>query len=122
MATTTTTTVTSTASTKRHPIRGFLYGIPFGLGLAMIAIGQKWAALGTWPPFIIFVVGIIVSMLWSTFGPAKAPKDAPPVGASNVAAAEPAPFESEPEPEPEPAAEAPSDEAAPADEGEDLDS
>ena len=80
MTTTTTTTVTSTATTKRHPIRGFLYGIPFGLGLAMIAIGQKWAALGTWPPFIIFLVGIIVSMLWSTFGPAKAPKDPPPVG------------------------------------------
>lgn len=88
MATTTTTTVTSTAATKRHPIRGFLYGIPFGLGLAMIAIGQKWAALGTWPPFIIFIVGIIVSMLWSTFGPAKAPKGAPPVGASDAVDAE----------------------------------
>ena len=79
---TATATTTTTAKTKRHPIRGFLYGIPFGLGIAMIAIGQKWAALGTWPPFILFVVGVLVSMAWSTFGPAKAPKDPPPVGVS----------------------------------------
>jgi hypothetical protein len=32
--------------TKRHPIRGFLYGIVFGLGLMMLAVGQGSAALG----------------------------------------------------------------------------
>jgi hypothetical protein len=65
-------------TTKRHPIRGFLYGIVFGLGLAFVAIGQKWAALGTWPPFILFLVGIVVGTLWSTFGPAKGPKGPAP--------------------------------------------
>jgi hypothetical protein len=65
-------------TTKRHPIRGFLYGIPFGLGLAMIAVGQKWAALGTWPPFILVIDGILVSMAWGMFGPAKAPKGPDP--------------------------------------------
>ena len=84
----TTNTMTTTATTKRHPIRGFLYGIPFGLGIAMIAIGQKWAALGTWPPFILVIVGILVSMLWSTFGPAKAPKDPPPVDSSDAVESE----------------------------------
>ncbi len=73
-----TTTTTAPTTTKKHPIRGFLYGIPFGLGLAMIAIGQKWAALGTWPPFIIFVIGVLASMAWGMFGPAKAPKGDPP--------------------------------------------
>jgi hypothetical protein len=80
-----TTTTTAAATTKRHPIRGFLYGIVFGLGLAMIAIGQKWAALGTWPPVIIFVVGIVIGTAWATFGPAKAPKGAPPVGITPLA-------------------------------------
>ena len=117
-----TTATTVAGRTKRHPIRGFLYGIPFGLGLAMIAIGQKWAALGTWPPFILFLVGIVVSMLWSTLGPAKAPKGADP----SAAASEPPPFEPEPDPEPETPSveaevEAPAEDAAPA-EGEDPDS
>jgi len=59
---------------KRHPIRGFLYGIVFGLGLMLIVVGQGLAALGTWPPFIVFIVGIGVGTLWSMFGPAKGPK------------------------------------------------
>jgi hypothetical protein len=90
-----TTTTTAPTTTKKHPIRGFLYGIPFGLGLAMIAIGQKWAALGTWPPVLIFVIGVLASMAWGMFGPAKAPKgDAP-------SAAPTATVEPDPEPEPE---------------------
>ena len=74
------------AATKRRPIRGFLYGIVFGLGLALIAIGQGWAALGTWPPFLIFVAGVIIGTLWSMFGPAKDPKpDQGSTGASDPA-------------------------------------
>lgn len=68
-----TTTTATTTTTKRHPIRGFLYGIVFGLGLALIAVGQKWAALGTWPPVLLLVAGIVVGTLWSTVGPARAP-------------------------------------------------
>ncbi len=81
--------------TKRHPIRGFFYGIFFGLGLALIVVGQGIAALGTWPPFIALIVGIIVGTLWSTYGPAKAPKGPPPTGAV---------LADEPSPSPEPAA------------------
>ena len=91
---------------KRHPIRGFLYGIFFGLGLALITVGQGWAALGTWPPFIVLIVGIIVGTLWATFGPAKAPKGPPPAGAT---------LAEDPTPEPEPSLEPdPSSEAEPA--------
>ena len=94
----------ATTTTKRHPIRGFFWGIPFGLGLALIAVGQKWVALGTWPPFIILIVGIVISVLWGMFGPAKGPKGEPPsLGAE--------PTEPDPEPEAEPAEEPPAEEA-----------
>jgi hypothetical protein len=64
---------------KRHPIRGLLYGIFFGLGLTFVAVGQGWAALGTAPPIILFVVGLIVGTVWGLFGPAKRPKGPEPV-------------------------------------------
>ncbi|MEM9655888.1 MAG: hypothetical protein AAGA65_27635 [Actinomycetota bacterium] len=58
-------------TTKRRPIRGLLWGLILGLGLALIAIGQGWAALGTWPPFLLFLLGPILGVAWSTVGPAK---------------------------------------------------
>ena len=64
--------------TKRHPIRGFIWGIFFGLGLALIAIGQGYAALGTLPPLILVIVGIVVGTLWGIYAPAKKPKGEPP--------------------------------------------
>jgi hypothetical protein len=64
--------------TKRHPIRGFFYGIFFGLGLALMAIGQGWAALGTLPPLILVIVGIVIGTLWGFVAPAKKPKGDPP--------------------------------------------
>lgn len=64
--------------TKRHPIRGLLWGIPLGLGIALVAVGQSWAALGTLTPVILFVVGLVLGTLWGMFGPAKAPKGTPP--------------------------------------------
>ncbi len=60
-----------TQTTRRHPIRGLLWGLPFGLGLALVAIGQGWAALGTWPPVLLFVAGVLLGAAWATFGPAK---------------------------------------------------
>ena len=96
-------------TTKRKPIRGFLYGIFLGLGLALIAVGQGFAALGTYPPFLLLILGIVAGTAWSMFGPAKAPKGPPPAQAEIVD--EPA-SASEPEPvaaEPMAADEAPSD-------------
>lgn len=79
----------STTTTKRHPIRGILWGILMGIGLAITAIGMKWAAIGTNGPFLFFGIGLVVSVAWSLFGPAKAPKGPPPVA------------DVEPDPEPE---------------------
>ena len=83
---------------KRHPIRGLLWGILFGLGIALVAVGQGWAALGTAPPFILFLVGLVVGTLWGMFGPAKAAKGTPPPEPVTVEQTEPdAPTEHEPE-------------------------
>ena len=71
-------TATTTTTTSRKPIRGFLYGIVLGLGLTLIVVGQGVAALGTWPPFLVLIGGIVLGVVWSTYGPAKAPKDPPP--------------------------------------------
>jgi len=70
--------MTATASTKRHPIRGALYGIILGLGLALMAIGRKIANLDSVVPIVLVVVGIILGILWSSFGPAKGAKSGPP--------------------------------------------
>lgn len=59
------------STTERRPVRGVIWGVVLGLGLALIAIGQGLAALGTWPPFLILLAGIALGVLWSTVGPAK---------------------------------------------------
>ena len=92
------------STVKRHPIRGVLWGVLMGIGLAVTAIGMKRAAVGTNAPFVFFAIGLVISVAWSLFGPAKAPKGPAP--------AEPA-AEPDPEPEPEPAAEAEPEDAAP---------
>lgn len=86
--------------TKRHPIRGFIWGILFGLGLALIAIGQGYAALGTLPPLILLVVGIVLGTLWGLFAPSKKPKGEPPrqqVPVEAVGSSPPAPADAVPE-------------------------
>ena len=71
-------------TTKRRPIRGLLYGLVLGIGLTLIVVGQGIAALGTWPPFLVLVGGTVFGVLWSTMGPAKAPKGPAPVAAELV--------------------------------------
>lgn len=81
----------STTTTKRHPIRGILWGILMGIGLAITAVGMKWAAIGTNGPFVFFGIGLVISVAWSLFGPAKAPKGPPPAAEPEVDPAPDAP-------------------------------
>jgi hypothetical protein len=77
----------------RHPVRGFFYGILFGLGLAFVAIGQGWAALGTLTPFVIFLVGVVLATAWGFLGPAKPTKGPPPPEPVQVEATPPSRFD-----------------------------
>jgi len=100
---------------KRHPIRGILWGLLFGVGLYFLLIGRKVFSIGEWTPFIIsIVIGIVVNVLWSMFAPAKkakAPKGysglpiepAPAAAAAaSYTAAPPPPVPSAPMPAPPP--------------------
>ena len=102
-------TATTTTTIKRKPIRGFLYGIVLGLGLTLIVVGQGIAALGTWPPFLVLIGGIVAGTLWATFGPAKAPKGAPPIEPQIIEDPTPSPVADEPVAEAEPEGDAEAD-------------
>ncbi len=81
-------TATTTAPTlRRHPIRGTLYGLVAGLGVALILIDRAVIALGTLTPIVIVVIGGVLGLVWAWFGPAR---DAgpPPEVAEEAAEAE----------------------------------
>ena len=56
---------------KRHPIRGFFAGLLLGLGVALLGVVTATIALGTIPPYICIVVGIVVGVAWAMFGPTR---------------------------------------------------
>ena len=74
---------------KTHPIRGILWGIMFGLGLTGVLVVTKVISLELSQMIIVLVVGIAAGVLWSLFGPAKAPKGPAPASAAGVATEEP---------------------------------
>lgn len=69
---------------KGHPIRGILWGIMFGLGLAVVLVVTTVISLDLVQIIVVLLVGIAVGVLWSLFGPARAPKGLPPVGAASA--------------------------------------
>ena len=74
---------------KRHPIRGALWGIPMGIGLTFFLIGQKVISLGTWAPFLTFLLGIVLGVAWAMFAPPKKAKEPESAGLDDPPAAPP---------------------------------
>jgi hypothetical protein len=64
--------------TKKHPIRGFFWGLMLGLGIAVVAVVTTLVTLSLMTVIAIVVVGVLVGILWGTFAPAKAPKGPEP--------------------------------------------
>lgn len=90
---------------KRHPIRGALWGLLGGFGVALILFNFGVITLPRqgWLWWVVVIVGFVVlGILWGMFGPAKKPKGEPPpaatVGEAPAATAEPEPVTSPPEP------------------------
>ncbi len=74
---------------KGHPIRGILWGIMFGLGLAVVLVVTKVISLELSQMIIVLAAGIAAGVLWSLFGPARAPKGPAPASAVGAATEEP---------------------------------
>jgi hypothetical protein len=49
----------------RHPWRGLLFGLLFGLGLGLMAIVYGWYFLGNYTPWILVAVGVVLGLLVS---------------------------------------------------------
>ena len=93
-----------TATTRRrHPIRGALFGLLLGVGMAFVAVGRTIVTLDSLVPIVLVVVGVVIGIVWSTYGPAKQPKGPAPTQPDAAKEPEAAP---DPEPEPEPEADA----------------
>ena len=61
---------------KRYPIRGFFGGLLAGLAVAILLVLSSVIALGTLPPLICIVVGMVLGVLWAMFGPTRRRKGA----------------------------------------------
>jgi hypothetical protein len=60
-----------------HPVRGILWGLMMGVGLSIVLVLTKVIPLALAPLLIVLLLGTAAGTLWSIFGPAKRPKDAP---------------------------------------------
>lgn len=63
---------------NRHPIRGGLWGLMMGIGLALALIGFAVIAAGTLTPYVVTLGGVVVGVLWGFFAPAKSPNGPAP--------------------------------------------
>jgi hypothetical protein len=80
----------ATQTLKRHPIRGFIWGLVFGLGLGLLLMVLSIVPLSI-PTLAIYTgVTAVLGVVWGMVGPAKKPKDpAPASGSSAPPPAEP---------------------------------
>ena len=65
--------------TKRHPIRGFFWGLLTGLGLALVLVVTKVITLAIAPIVVVIVVVALLCTIWGLVGPAKKAKGPIPV-------------------------------------------
>ncbi|MEO1065451.1 MAG: hypothetical protein AAFZ07_28885 [Actinomycetota bacterium] len=72
------TATSATPTLRRRPIRGVIYGLLVGLGVALILIDRAVIALGTLTPIVCVLVGGVLGFAWAWFGPARDPGPPPP--------------------------------------------
>lgn len=64
---------------RKHPVRGGLWGLPLGLGLAIYAVLFRVIAFGDWLQFGLIVLGgVAIGIGWAYVAPPKRNKELPP--------------------------------------------
>jgi len=71
----------------RHPIRGLLWGIVFGVGLAFVLVFSTIIVFARTPVAITITVGTLAGLLWSVLGPPRTTKSPPPEPATGTSTA-----------------------------------
>lgn len=66
-------------TTRRHPVRGGLYGLCLGVGAAIYLIIFSVVSFNVATSIIVVVAGVGVGILWGLFAPARKPGGPPPV-------------------------------------------
>jgi hypothetical protein len=101
-----TTTIAATQSTVRyHPIRGAVYGLLFGLGLALVLMVFKVLALSVPIMIVLGLLFLVLGALWGRFAPPRAPQNPPPARPTTTGTPRTTTLETPPSPlEPQPPA------------------
>jgi len=71
----------------RHPIRGLLWGLVLGIGLAFMLVFSTIIVFARTPVVITITVGTLAGLLWSVLGPPRTTKSPPPEPAAGTSAA-----------------------------------
>ena len=71
----------------RHPIRGLLWGLVFGIGLAFVLVFSTIIVFARIPVVITITVGTLAGLLWSVLGPPRTTKSPPPEPAAGTSTA-----------------------------------
>ena len=74
----TTTLAPTQPRVRYHPIRGAVYGLLFGLGLALLLMVFKVLALSVPMIIVLGILFLVLGGLWGRFAPPRAAKDPPP--------------------------------------------
>jgi hypothetical protein len=62
----------------RHPVRGLLWGLVFGLGLAFVLVFTTIIVFARLPVLTTIAIGTAAGLIWSVIGPPRTPKSPPP--------------------------------------------
>jgi hypothetical protein len=75
-------------TTTTHPIRGALWGLVLGVGLALVLVITKVIYLDLVPILVVLAATVVVGILWGQFAPATPPKGPEPVRVEQIHARE----------------------------------
>lgn len=62
----------------RHPIRGLLWGLLFGIGLAFVLVFSTIIVFARVPVATTIAIGTAAGLLWSVIGPPRTTRSPPP--------------------------------------------